>query len=170
VGSLLTPAYSATSDITLFVEQTPDGGGATNPSSGIYRFSPQSEVTLTATPSPGYQFVYWLGDVSSPEAISTVVYLDKPKIVIAVFEQADYNYTGGGSPGGGGGTITTGGNISAGGGLSSTTGAKPTQIVYAPSGDATPEIPEPATGILLGLGSVLLLKSRRRNKFNFRRN
>jgi hypothetical protein len=170
VGSLLTPAYCATSDITLFVQQTPDGGGATNPSSGIYRFSPQSEVTLTATPSPGYQFVYWLGDVSSPEAISTVVYLDKPKIVIAVFEQADYNYSGGGSPGGGGGTTATGGNISAGGGLSSTTGAKPTQIVYAPSGDATPEIPEPATGILLGLGSVLLLKNRRRNKFNSRRN
>ena len=94
----------------------------------------------------------------------------EPKIVIAVFEEADYNYTGGGSPGGGGGTTPTGGNISAGGGLSSTTGAKPTQIVYAPSPDATPEIPEPATGILLGLGSILLLKSRRRNKFNARRN
>ena len=166
VGGLLTPAYCAASDMTLFVQQTPDGGGATYPSSGIYHFSPQSEVTLTATPSPGYQFVYWLGDVSSPEAISTVVYLDKPKIVIAVFEQADYNYSGGGSPGGGGGMTATGGNISAGGGLSSTTGAKPAKIVYAPSGDVTPEIPEPATGILLGLGSLLLLKSRRKKRIN----
>jgi hypothetical protein len=169
VGSLLTPAYCATSDMTLFVQQTPDGGGATNPSSGIYRFSPQSEVTLTATPSPGYQFVYWLGDVSSPEAISTVVYLDKPKIVIAVFEEADYNYTGGGSPGGGGGTTPSGGNISAGGGLSSTTGARPKQIVYSPSGDATPEIPEPATGVLLFLGSLFLLKSRRKKRINSHR-
>jgi len=170
VGGLFTPAYCATSDITLFVQQTPDGGGATNPSSGIYHFSPQSEVTLTATPSPGYQFVYWLGDVSSPEAISTVVYLDKPKIVIAVFEQSDFSFSGGGSPGGGGGMTATGGNISAGGGLSSTTGARPSKIAYAPSGDATPEIPEPATGILLVLGSVFLLKSRRRNKFNSHRN
>ena len=169
VGGLITPAYCATSDITLFVQQTPDRGGDTNPSSGIYHFAPQSEVTLTATPSPGYQFVYWLGDVSSPEAISTVVYLDKPKIVIAVFEQADYNYSGGGSPGGGGGTTPTGGNISAGGSLSSTTGAKPTQIVYAPSGDSTPEVPEPATGVLLFLGSLFLLKGRRRIKFNPRR-
>ena len=171
VGGLLTPTYCAASDITLFVQQTPDGGGATNPSSGIYHFSPQSEVTLTATPSPGYQFIYWLGDVSSPEAISTVVYLDKPKIVIAVFEQADYKYSGGGSPGGGGGMTATGGNISAGGGISSTTGAKPqTQIAYAPSGDATPEIPEPATGILLALGSVFLFKNCSRNRFNSRRN
>jgi len=171
VGGLLTPAYCAASDITLFVQQTPDGGGATNPISGIYHFAPQSEVTLTATPSPGYQFVYWLGDVSNPETISTVVHIDKPKIVIAVFEQTDYSFTGGGSPGGGGGLTPTGGNISMGGGLSSTTGAKPkTQIAYAPSGDTTPEIPEPATGILLGLGGVFLLKNRRRNKFNRRRN
>lgn len=170
-GALSTPAYCATSDITLFVQQTPDGGGATNPSSGIYHFSPQSEVTLTATPSPGYQFVYWLGDVSSPEAISTVVYLDKPKIVIAVFEQSDFSFSGGGSPGGGGGLTATGGNISAGGGLSGTTGAKPqTHIAYAPSGDASAEVPEPATGVLLVLGSVFLLKNRRRNRFNFRRN
>lgn len=168
VGGLITPAYCAASDITLFVQQTPDGGGDTNPSSGIYHFAPQSEVTLTATPSPGYQFIYWLGDVSSPEAISTVVYLDKPKIVIAVFEQMDYSFAGGGSPGGGGMT-PTGGNISAGGGLSSTTGARPTQIVYAPGGDATPEIPEPATAVLLALGSVFLLKNRRRNKFNLHR-
>ena len=166
LGSWFTPAYSqtSTSDISLFVQQTPDGGGATNPVSGVYHFAPNSEVTLTATASPGFQFVYWLGDVSSPEAFSTVVHLDKPKIGIAVFEQAEPGFSGGGASGGGGGLTTTGGNLSAGGGLSSTTGAKPqTQVVaYAPSGDTTPEIPEPATGILLALGTVFLFKNRRR--------
>ena len=101
-AGLSVPAYCQGSDISLFVQQTPDGGGATNPISGVYHFAPNSEVTLTATANPGYQFVYWLGDVSNPEALSTVVHLDKPKIVIAVFEQSQAKFTGGGIPGGGG--------------------------------------------------------------------
>jgi hypothetical protein len=163
-AGLSVPAYCKSSDISLFVQQTPDGGGATNPVSGVYHFAPNSQVTLTATANPGYQFVYWLGDVSSPEALSTVVHLDKPKIVIAVFEQSQAKFTGGGIPGGGGGLTTTGSNLSAGGGLSSTTGAKPQKqvVAYAPSGDKAPQVPEPATGILLALGSVFLLKNRRR--------
>ena len=172
IAGVLTPAYCQSSDISLYVQQTPDGGGATNPVSGVYHFAPQSEVTLTATPSPGYQFVYWLGDVSNPETVSTVVHLDQPKIVIAVFEQAEASFSGGGSGGGGSGLTATGGNISMGGGLSSTTGAKPKtqRFAYAPSGDTTPEVPEPATGILLALGSVFFLKNRRRNKIRFHRN
>ncbi len=172
LGSVLTPAYCQTSDISLFVQQTPDGGGATNPISGVYHFAPNSEVTLTATASPGFKFVYWLGDVSNPEANSTVVHLDKPKIVIAVFEQADTGLSGGGMPGGGGGLTTTSGNLSMPGGLSSTTGAKPQthSVAYSPSGETTPEVPEPATGLLLALGSVFFLKNRRPNKIRFHRN
>lgn len=170
LASLSIPAYCQTSDITLFVQQTPDGGGQTNPISGIYHFAPNSEVTLTATPSPGYQFVYWLGDVSNPETNSTVVHLNKPKIVVAVFEQSDSSFSGGGSSGGGSGLTTTGGNLSMGGGLSSTTGAKPQKIAYPSSGDGAPEVPEPATGILLALGSMLFLKNRRRDKIRSHRN
>ncbi len=166
LGGVLAPAYCQTSDISLFVQQTPDAGGATNPVSGIYHFAQNSEVTLTATASPGFKFVYWLGDVSNPEANNTIVHLDEPKIVIAVFEQADPSFSGGGMPGGGGGLTTTGGNLSMPGGLSSTTGAKPQTrtVAYSPSGNNSPEVPEPATGLLLALGSVLFFKNRRRNR------
>ncbi len=164
LGCVLTPAYCKSSDISLFVQQTPDKGGATSPLSGIYHFALNSEVTLTATPSPGFKFVYWLGDVSNPEAVSTVVHLNKPKIVIAVFEQAEGGFSGGGLSGGGGGLTFTGGNVGSSGGLSSTTGAEPqTQTVaYSPSSDTSPEVPEPATGILLVLGSVFAFAKRRR--------
>ncbi len=47
-------------------------------------------MTLTATPKPGYQFVYWLGDVSDPTGQMTVATLDGPKIVVAVFERIQY--------------------------------------------------------------------------------
>lgn len=169
LGGVLTPAYCQTSDMSLFVQQTPDAGGATNPVSGIYHFAPNSEVTLTATPSPGFKFVYWLGDVSNPQANNTMVHLDEPKIVVAVFEQAEAGFSGGGMPGGGGGGLTaTGGNLSMPGGLSSTTGAKPqTQTVaYSPSGNNSPEVPEPATGLLLALGSVLFFKNNRRSRIS----
>ena len=163
IAGVLTPAYCQSSDISLFVQQTPDKGGATNPISGIYHFTPNSEVTLTATPSPGFKFVYWLGDVSNPEAVSTVVHLDKPKIVIAVFEQANGGISGGGLSGGGGGLTYTGGGISAGGSINTTSAEVKTQTVaYSPSGDTTPEVPEPATGVLLVLGSVFAFAKRRR--------
>ncbi|MBN2181169.1 MAG: PEP-CTERM sorting domain-containing protein [Sedimentisphaerales bacterium] len=156
--SLSTSAYCQGSDITLFVQQTPDGGGATNPTTGIYHFQPQSEVTLTATPSPGYQFVYWLGDVSNREASSTVVHLDKPKIVIAVFEQSDYNFSGVGAPGGGSGLTRTAGNLSIQSGINASAGSRPQ--VYSLSGDT--EVPEPATGVLLILGGLFVLTKRRK--------
>jgi hypothetical protein len=168
LAGVLTPAYCQSSAISLYVQQTPDEGGATNPMSGIYHFVPNSEVTLTATPSPGFKFVYWLGDVSNPQANSTIVHLDEPKIVVAVFEQSEGGFSGGGIPGGGGGLTATGGNLSMPGSLSSTTGAKPqTQTVaYSPSGNNSPEVPEPATGLLLALGSMLFLKKSRRNRIN----
>ena len=112
---------------------------------------------------PGFKFVYWLGDVSNPEAVSTVVHLDKPKIVIAVFEQANGGISGGGLSGGGGGLTYTGGGISAGGSINTTSAEVKTQTVaYSPSGDTTPEVPEPATGVLLVLGSVFAFAKRRR--------
>lgn len=162
VAGVFTPAYCQSSDVSLFVRQTPDKGGATSPVSGIYHFTPDSEVTLTATASPGFKFVYWLGDVSNPQAVSTVVHLDEPKIVIAVFEQAEGGFSGGGLSGGGGGGLTyTGGGISSGGSIS-TTAAEVETVAYSPSGDAAPEVPEPATGVLLILGSVFAFAKRRR--------
>ncbi len=168
VGGVMTPAYCQTHNITLLVQQTPNEGGAVTPVAGVYTFEAESEVTLTATPSPGYEFIYWLGDVSDHEANSTVVLLDKPKIVVAVFEQAPNGLEVSGVPGGGGGGMTTASSsgIIQPGSLSSTTGAKPKGTVYSTDAENPPVIPEPATGVLLTLGSLFAFTKRRRKKID----
>ena len=165
MGGLVPPAYCKTADISLFVQQTPDAGGAVNPVAGVYHYTPNSEISLTATPNPGYQFVYWLGDVSDPKTTTTVVRLDKPKIVIAVFDQTDSAISSGGLSGGGGGLAPTAVNLSQGSPISGTSGAQPkTKAVYMSPGSKEPVVPEPATGILLGLGSLLAFVQRRRKR------
>jgi len=92
VSGLSEPAYCQTDGTALLLQKTPLQGGKVSPSAGIHKFELNTELTLTAVPKPGYQFVYWLGDVSDPTANSTTVYLDAPKIVIAVFEQAEFEF------------------------------------------------------------------------------
>ncbi len=123
VGCLFAPAYCQTPDVALLLQQTPAKGGVMTPIAGVYHFELNSEVTLTAVPKPGYQFVYWLGDVSDPAATNTIVYLDKPKVIIAVFEQSEYGVLAAeegmpGGGGGGGGLVTTVANYGQTGGIS----------------------------------------------------
>jgi len=84
------PAYCQMDGTVLLLQQTPPQGGTMTPESGVHHFEPDTEVTLTAVPNPGYQFVYWLGDVRDATANTTIAYLDSPKIIIAVFERAEY--------------------------------------------------------------------------------
>jgi len=84
------PAYCEIDSTALLLQQTPPQGGEITPSIGVHYFELYTEITLTAVPKPGYHFVCWLGDVSDLTAESTIVYLDVPKIVIAVFERAEY--------------------------------------------------------------------------------
>ncbi len=138
---------------------------------------------MTAVPKPGYHFVYWLGDVSDPTANSTIVYLDAPKIVIAVFERVEYDFLAveeraqsrpvGGLVGSAGDYARGGG----GGGI----GRRPSwpsppsppppppeeeeDFPVPPEGNDFPvpePIPEPATVLLLGWGSLALLRNRSR--------
>ncbi len=169
VSCLVSPAYCQGRKITLLVQQTPNEGGAVAPLAGVYRYDPDSEVTLTATPNNGYEFLYWLGDVSDQQSISTVVHLNKPKIVIAVFEpikgslNVPNNISGGG---GGGGLINNPVTVGQPASLSGGGGGKPQQTkVYAPAGEKNPVVPEPATGVLLALGSLLTFTKRRKRKF-----
>ncbi|MHC4207590.1 MAG: InlB B-repeat-containing protein, partial [Planctomycetota bacterium] len=74
--------------MVLLLEQTPVKGGEITPVAGVHYFKPDSEVILTAVPKAGYKFIHWLGDVSDPTSANTVVYLNEPKVIIAVFEQA----------------------------------------------------------------------------------
>ena len=90
VGGLAGPAYCQTNGVALLLQQTPVQGGTLNLSMGVHNFELYTEVTLTAIAKPGYQFVYWLGDVRDSTSNNTTVYLDGPKIIIAVFERARY--------------------------------------------------------------------------------
>ena len=170
---LTIPAYCQTKDIVLLLEQTPVKGGEITPVAGVHHFKPGTEIMLTAVPKPGYKFIHWLGEVSDATASSTVVYLDKPKVIIAVFEQAEHGISadGGGLPiggggGAGGGLFPTALDFSRPGGFGGGGGkkVKPQQLFYSMKGKKpspkAPEVPEPATGLLLMLGGLFALKRR----------
>ena len=76
--------------VALLVQQTPPQGGSVSPGVGVHDIAKNSVVTLIATPRPGYQFVYWLGDVADAASATTVASLESPKMIIAVFERNDF--------------------------------------------------------------------------------
>ncbi len=189
--ALIVAAWPSTTDcraagVALLLQQSPAQGGTITPGEGIHQFEANSEITLTAVPRPGYRFVYWLGDVSDPRAVSTAVNLDGSKVVIAVFEPFEYGLGdepeympaagggGGGSSGGAGGN-GTGGTIIGGGGGSGglfTSAADYGGQVFLgidiaePQGPSTPGpgaitvVPEPVTLLLLGLGGLIFRRRR----------
>ncbi|MCP4607961.1 MAG: PEP-CTERM sorting domain-containing protein [Planctomycetes bacterium] len=165
---LLAPAYCQTSDVALLLQQTPNKGGAITPDPGVYHYKQNSEITITAAPKPGYQFLYWIGDVSDSSAISTIVYLDKPKIIIAVFEEGGYGVPavekgssgGGGGGGGGSGFISPAMTFGQAGSISGVAGGVKPKI-YQSAYPKSEVVPEPATCVLLGFGSLFALIRRR---------
>lgn len=163
VCGLFAPAYGRAGDVMLLLEQSPVKGGEITPVAGMYHLEPGSQVSLTAVPKPGYQFLHWLGDVSDPTATSTVVHLNKPKIIVAVFEPTERilgkQVPAGG--GGGGGLFPTSVNLSWPGGLSAGGAGSQTRpyAYYAVEGNEP--VPEPATGVLLLMGGLLAFRRRR---------
>jgi hypothetical protein len=162
LGCLSELSYSQAAQTTLLVQQTPQQGGTVNPGEGVHRMGVNSEVRLTAVAKPGYHFVYWMGDVSNPTTSNTAVYLDSPKIVIAVFERIKYDFVStveenSISSAGGGNLLHTAVNYSqrgSGGG-----GAKKLVRPSEPN-DVPILVPEPATIALLFLGSLMSLRAR----------
>lgn len=167
IGALgmFTPTDAQAKDVMLLLKQSPVRGGEISPAPGIYHFEPDSRVALTAVPKPGYRFLQWLGDVGDPSATKTVVHLNKPKIIIAVFEQNDYRL---GKPdgvpvggGGDGGLLPTPVDLRSPSGFSAGGGSTRTEpITYVIRDSET--VPEPATGLLLLIGGFLVLRQRSR--------
>jgi len=143
------------SAVSLLLQCSPPQGGTVSPGPGVYHFTPNTEVILIATPKPGYHFVCWLGEVTNPTENATVTYLNKPKIIIAVFEQTEYdaplpsvsttgNILGGAGGSFGGGAIASNVDLSQvvnGGGQPP--GSNPT------SEQPTPELPIPPLPIVV---------------------
>ena len=177
MAGVLEPAYCQTYDPVLLLQQTPPEAGKVTPAVGVHHFDLNTDVTLTAVPKPGYQFVYWLGDVSDPTANSTIVRLDAPKIVVAVFERAEYELlvvdeTPRSAPVGG---LFPGAEDYGRIGYTGGGGKRPRKFRWPePPEPEEPDdfpvpIPEPATGILLAVGMLALMRKQgaknRRNRY-----
>lgn len=166
LAGLSGPAYCQIDGVAILLRQTPVNGGTITPSVGIHRFEINAEITLTAVPKPGYQFVYWLGDVSDPTANTTTAYIDAPKIIIAVFERFAYEFLAMNemqrrSRPGGGMRLSAIEYGSGGGGGDRPLPKEPPDRPKLPESDDFPvPIPEPITIILLGAGAAFLLKRR----------
>lgn len=157
-----TPAYE------LLIEHSPAKAGRVTPNSGTHRYAANATVPLSADPQPGYQFAYWLGDVTDPDASRTTVTVNEPKVVVAVFRPVEKNHlddraqTGGGGGGfGPGALIPTATHFSIpgwgpSGGARARKGAVPVPV-------PVPVVvtPEPSTIALLALGALVLRQRRR---------
>lgn len=77
-------------EYVLMIQQTPVGAGRITPATGVHNFTVNEKITITAMPKPGYIFLYWLGSVDDMTTNRTTVLIDAPKIVIAVFERAEF--------------------------------------------------------------------------------
>ncbi|MHC4186188.1 MAG: InlB B-repeat-containing protein [Planctomycetota bacterium] len=170
---LVEPAYCKTNSPVLLLHQSPQEGGTLTPDVGIHHLALNTSVTLTAIPRPGYQFVCWLGDVGDPTANSTTLYLDAPKIVVAVFELAEYDLLpmeGGPKSAPAGGLLASAADYAGQGGFGGPGGRRPrTFRLPEQSEPSEPEeqdefpvpAPEPSTGVLLVAGSLFVFARRR---------
>ena len=70
---------------TLTMAVSPTGSGTTTPLLGTHDYYNGQTVPISASPSPGYRFLNWVGDVTDLKASSTTVIMNSDKIVKANF-------------------------------------------------------------------------------------
>lgn len=169
----------------LLIQQSPADGGSVTPGSGVHKIQIGQTVSLSAIPKPGYRFLYWLGDVSATGTSDTTIQVDSPKMVVAVFSREAYeeelpgvSLIKGASAGGGGGRML-GNPVQNPAGINPGSYYDPPDISYVFNPPVDPvdppidedndddipvpgengnDVPEPATVLMLGLGSLALLK------------
>jgi len=160
-AALAAPVRDETPAFDLLIDRSPAHAGRVTPDSGTHRFSANSTVLLRADPQPGYQFAYWLGDVSDPTAGQTTVLLNQSKVVVAVFRPEPRRRIEDRMGSGGGGAdnlmlsatdLSTPGWSSPGGGRTHT---DIIPIIVEPI-----HTPEPATITLLAIAALLLRQRR----------
>lgn len=145
---------------SILVQESPVGAGRINPGMGVQSFDANKMVNLNAIANPGWQFVYWLGNVSDPTRNNTTVAVDGPKIVIAVFERVAFEFTANSGSPSLGPEISTPQYYSTGGGTGGGAFKPDDGPDPRPRPGPEPEpIPEPATIVLL-VGGVLVLYNR----------
>ena len=84
-------AAAADEGYALLIQTSPPDAGTVAPGIGVHDVVVGQTVALSAMPKQGYQFLYWLGDVSSNIGPDTTVSVDTPKLVIAVFTKMGFD-------------------------------------------------------------------------------
>jgi hypothetical protein len=174
--SLTNPVSCRALQTAILLRQSPTEGGTINLGEGVHYFEQYTEITLTAIPKSGWQFVCWLGEVSDATTPTTIAFIDTPKIIIAVFERVAYEFL-----------VAEIGAISSpaqnripsapdyarrggGGAIRRPSYPYPTQPevpesddVPVPSDGFPVPLPEPTTAVLLAIGSVCAFRKRTAN-------
>jgi hypothetical protein len=75
----------------LTVQSSSTVGGTISPVAGMYSVPVNSVIVLTATPSTGYCFLNWTGNVTVPTSASTTVVISQAQSVTANFVQCDFS-------------------------------------------------------------------------------
>jgi uncharacterized protein (TIGR02145 family) len=84
------PTSNSSDTFELLVFVTPVEGGSMNPVAGIY--DENTPVQLQATPSEGWRFVAWDGDVSGTQN-PMMIRMTRDYTVVATFEKRNYELT-----------------------------------------------------------------------------
>lgn len=150
-------AFCAEPGYTLMIQQSPANAGTISPEVGVYRPSVNDMVTLNALPNTGYRFLYWLGDVVDSSENRTMVKVDAPKIIIAVFERNGNELEMSSSASGPGRSGTAARRQRGGGGSVSR--------LPPPQPPPLPPIPEPSSITILGLGGLWLMRRVKKRKY-----
>ena len=85
-SSTVTVTVTEDDDIEFELTIVIQGQGTTSPAAGTHTYDEGTDVTITATPATGWEFVRWEGDATGTSP-STTVTMDDDKTVTAVFEE-----------------------------------------------------------------------------------
>ena len=90
IAAMAAPGYCQGNGYALMIQQSPADAGFVTPQTGVHNIKLDDTIMLSAVAKQGYRFMYWLGDVDDMVANETTIFINSPKIVIAVFERVEY--------------------------------------------------------------------------------